>query len=86
MKAQPNCKTVLNHLNRIIGQLEKLKTVIQENDCDQVTQLTLASANSFQTLKSSVLELFLTSELIDVDAMTDEQQASLEKFLKLSKY
>ncbi len=81
-----NCTKLIPHLNRIEGQIKALKKALEEGKgCKDIVQLALSANNSFNSLKTKLLEEFVKMELlkgrnIDLDIHEDFQQ-----MLKLSK-
>lgn len=79
-------KKVLNHLNRIQGQISTLKKYIEEDQCcGEIAQLTTSIAKSFDSVRTKTLEGFILNELFDGANIDELKQEKLDQILKLYK-
>lgn len=78
-------KGTLNHINRLQGQLRKLKDYVRDDaGCEEIATLTTSTAKSFDALRVRTLEGFILNEL--VGKKKDEKKLTqLKKILKLHK-
>jgi len=57
------CESNLNHLNRIEGQIKKLKEYIETGEsCKKIAMLTKSISNSFESLKNKTMKNFVLNE------------------------
>lgn len=78
-------KNTINHLNKILGQMNVLKRYIEEKQpCHKIAQLTASITSSFSSLKIRTLNGYIQHELLQENLPT-EKKTELEKILKLYK-
>ena len=57
------CNSNMNHLNRIEGQIKKLKEYIKDGeDCKRIAMLMKSTSNSFESLKQKTMKNFVLNE------------------------
>ena len=57
------CDSNLKHLNRIEGQIKKLKEYIENGEsCKNIAMLTKSISNSFESLKNRTMKNFILNE------------------------
>lgn len=79
-------KKMLNHLNRIQGQISTLKKYIDEDKCcADIAQLTTSIAKSFDSVRIKTLEGFVLHELLASKKLDKRKKEQLEIILKLYK-
>jgi len=79
-------KQSINHLNRIQGQIETLKTYMEEGkNCADIAQLTTSIAKSFDSLRMKTLEGFITNELLNHECLSIKKKDRLSQILNLYK-
>lgn len=78
-------KETLNHINRLQGQLNKLKSYV-ENDatCEEIASLTTSTAKSFDALRVRTLEGFLLNEIVN-RKVNKKKVKQLRNLLKMHK-
>lgn len=80
------CKAAIDHISRIQGQFETLKSyLVAEKPCDQVVQLAASVLKSCNSLKAKLAEGYLVEELLDSKELTKKQANHLEYLVKLIK-
>ena len=58
-----DCNSNINHLNRIEGQIKKLKEYIEKGeDCKDIALLMRSVSNSFESLKNKTMKNFILNE------------------------
>ena len=61
-----NCAKIVQHLNRIQGQIDALKGYIEaKRSCEDVSHLTKSIITSFSSVRASIIEEMLTEEFTD---------------------
>lgn len=73
-------KRTLNHINRLQGQLNKLKDYVEKDaTCEEIAALTTSASKSFDALRVRTLEGFLLNEIVNkkVNKKKIEQLRSL---------
>lgn len=79
-------KQTINHLNRIQGQINTLKSYIEEdNCCSDIAGLTTSIAKSFDSLRVRTLEGFILNELLENKKVSSKKTNKLTKILNLHK-
>jgi len=78
-------KETLAHINRIQGQIDALKNMIDEHNCLKVASLTTAIAKSFDSLRFRTLEGFLIYQFHGGKGSSSEKLRQLQGLLKLYK-
>ena len=77
-------KKTIGHINRIIGQLERLKKDIADDKaCHDIAALTSSISNSCDSLKMRTLEGFVIHEL--GQNASEQSLKHIEKIIKLYK-
>ncbi|RUM72108.1 MAG: hypothetical protein DSZ10_05440, partial [Sulfurovum sp.] len=80
------CKTTLNHLSRIEGQIRALKQYIEEGKrCKDVAMLSASIAKSFDTLRARTLKNFILNEVLGEAKIQSKKEEEIEEILKLYK-
>jgi len=80
-----DCRDLVPHLNRIIGQIEALKhTLEEEHDCIKAVQLTLSATNSFKSFKAKLVEAYIMKEILGEGGKIS-RSADFEQIMKLLK-
>ncbi len=75
----------IQHVNRIIGQINTLKKYIEEgSSCHEIATLTTSIAKSFDSLRARTLEGFILHEILQGKA-PEEKKEELAKLLSLYK-
>ncbi len=75
----------IRHINRISGQINTLKSYIEEGrSCNEVASLTTSIAKSFDSLRTRTLEGFLLHEVLEGKISTKKKK-DLNKLLNLYK-
>jgi DNA-binding FrmR family transcriptional regulator len=60
---QDNCAKIIQHLNRIQGQIDALKRYIgSKRSCEDVSHLTRSITTSFSSVRATIIEEMLTEE------------------------
>lgn len=76
----------IHHLNRIQGQIETLKTYLEEDrSCGDIAQLTTSIAKSFDSLRAKTLEGFILNEFLEGKKVPQAQMEKLNKIINLYK-
>jgi DNA-binding FrmR family transcriptional regulator len=79
-----DCRTLVNHLSRIQGQIETLKEYLNEDqECKKVAFLLTSVAKSFDSLRASVVEKYIQREFIDDDELMLKSMQKMESLMKL---
>lgn len=74
-KKHPDHSGELHRLNRIAGQVEGIRKMIEENRyCPDILTQIKAVRSALRALEGSVLEAHLKSCVVDAFASTDEQE------------
>jgi len=61
--AKDNCALIIQHLNRIQGQIAALKGYIEsKRSCEDVSHLTKSILTSFSSVRATIIEEMLTAE------------------------
>lgn len=82
----PHCKALTDHINRLQGQLNKLKEeIVAEAGCEKIAHLGLSAAKSFDSLRAKIVEGYIQSELIGETSLPQKKQQGLDHILKLVK-
>ena len=75
------CKEILDHLNRIEGQLKKIKkNVIEQQDCEQTLNLFSSFLESAKSVKTKILIAHLQKEKVK---LTESQLKLISKTTKI---
>ncbi|MFB6181755.1 MAG: metal-sensing transcriptional repressor [Candidatus Magasanikbacteria bacterium] len=75
-------KNTINHINRIIGQLEKLREYAKsDKECKEIAALATSIAKSCDSLRMRTLEGFLLHD-IPQGELTEEQKEELHKVIE----
>jgi len=76
----------LHHLNRIQGQIEALKKIIEDDSsCFDIAQLTTSVAKSFDSLRAKTLEGFILNHLLEGKELPPRKMEALQKIINLYK-
>lgn len=79
-------KKMLQHLNRIQGQINTLKQYIDDDvDCSDIALLTTSIAKSFDSVRAKTLESFILNDLLHNSTISEDKKTKLEEILKLYK-
>lgn len=79
-------KKMLQHLNRIQGQINTLKKYIDDDvDCSDIALLTTSIAKSFDSVRAKTLESFILNDLLHNSTISEDKKTKLEEILKLYK-
>ena len=80
------CKTTLNHLSRIEGQIKALKQYIEEGKrCRDVAMLSASIAKSFDTLRARTLKNFILNDVLSGIKIPSKKEEEIDEILKLYK-
>lgn len=80
------CKRLISHINRIQGQLNTLKTYLEdEQDCNKVVDLSLSVDKSFDTFKANLFESFVEREFMAKGKLKDEDMDYIKNLLRFVK-
>lgn len=83
--ADDNCRKIVQHLNRIQGQINTLKTYVEEHrSCEDISHLTRSILTSFSSVRTSIIEETLTREL-STKPLADKDAERLRTVLQLFK-
>lgn len=86
MDIQAKKKQNIDHLNRIAGQLQTLKSYIEEGrSCQDISNLSTSIAKSFDTLRIRTVEGFVLNDLLKGQKINDDQLTTLQNLLQLHK-
>ena len=81
-----DCKSSLDHLNRIEGQIRKLKEYInEEKKCEEVAMLSTSIAKSFDTLRAKTLKNFFINEVLEDKKLSKKEMEKIDAIFKLYK-
>ena len=82
----PQCKQLINHINRIEGQLKSIKKELEytEPDCIKASQTLYSLSRSFAGLRQQFIETFLQKYMTPKKTKRAETEA-LAELLKLIK-
>lgn len=82
----PQCKQLINHINRIEGQLKSIKKELEqtEPDCIRASQTLYSLSRSFAGLRQQFIETFLQKYMTPKKTKQAESEA-LAELLKLIK-
>lgn len=82
----PQCKQLINHINRIEGQLKSIKKELEqtEPDCIKASQTLYSLSRSFAGLRQQFIETFLQKYMTPKKTKHAESEA-LAELLKLIK-
>lgn len=82
----PQCKQLINHINRIEGQLNSIKKELEqtEPDCIKASQTLYSLSRSFAGLRQQFIETFLQKYMTPKKTKQGETEA-LAELLKLIK-
>jgi DNA-binding FrmR family transcriptional regulator len=82
-----DCKKLINHLNRITGQINTLKKYLElEQNCDEVINLTTAIDKSFDTLKANIAKGYILKDIIEpANSSNKKKLHQIETLIKLIK-
>jgi len=84
--ATKQCIQNIQHLNRIVGQIETLKKYIEGNKCcGEIAQLTTSIAKSFDTLRANTLKNFILNEFASDKKISTSKIEKLERIINLYK-
>lgn len=76
-----NCKPILDHLNRLEGQIRAIKKYIeQEKDCQKTLDLYSSFLNSAKSLNSKILIAYLKQNKINLSELDEKH---IQKSLKI---
>lgn len=76
-------KQNINHVNRVIGQLNALKRLMESDaTCFEISNLTLSIKNSVNSLGVRVMEGFILNGLLE-DKLNEVEQRKLEQLTKI---
>ncbi|OFZ46242.1 MAG: hypothetical protein A2381_11535 [Bdellovibrionales bacterium RIFOXYB1_FULL_37_110] len=79
-------KETLDHLSRIVGQIEGLKRMFEENEeCIKIASLTTSIAKSFDSLRLRTLEGFVVHQLLGNKSISKEKLKQFQDLLKLQR-
>lgn len=86
-KIRDRRKNTLDHLNRILGQIETLKKYIAEDaDCLDIAMLVTSVAKSFDALRSKTLEGSIVNQILDGgQRLSKDQKEKLSQVINLYK-
>ena len=80
----PHCKSVLDHISRLEGQLARLKRDIEKNECaETVTRLALSATRSFDTLRAKIVEGYIETRLLKNKSTSPKILKDLDSLYKL---
>ncbi len=80
------CKDLLNHINRIEGQIKTLKKYVNEGRrCEDVAMLSTSIAKSFDSLRVQTLRNFFINEILAGIQLGAKDKKRIEDILKLYK-
>lgn len=86
MKRKCDCRSSLNHLARIEGQISTLKRYIEEGKkCEDVAMLTTSIAKSFDSLRAKTLKNFFINEILADKMLSKKDILRIEEIFKLYK-
>ena len=81
-----DCKSSIDHISRIEGQLRKLKEYVEEeNRCADVAKLSTSIAKSFDSLRVKTLKNFVMNEILRNCHISDKKIEEFDEILKLYK-
>jgi DNA-binding FrmR family transcriptional regulator len=79
--SKSNCKPILDHLNRLEGQLRAIKKYIeQQEDCTKTLNLYSSFLNSAKSLNSKILIAYLQQNKIK---LSEQEAKTIQKSLKI---
>ncbi len=86
MATSPRCTKTIHHLSRIQGQIDSLKRAIEEEQsCEQVARLCTSIVRSFDSARTTIVEEYLTQELLGGDKISAGNAEKLSHILSLYK-
>lgn len=80
------CKALTAHISRIQGQLETLKSYIDDGKtCQDVAQLSVSAIKSFDSLKAKILEAYIAEYANGKGTNQKEFEKNMQQMLAIVK-
>jgi DNA-binding FrmR family transcriptional regulator len=80
------CDSPLNHLNRIEGQIKKIKELIENGEKQEKIVILMKSVSaSFESVKQKILKNFILEEINKNKKLSKKELENIEKIFNLFK-
>lgn len=88
MPMDENCRDLVNHINRLQGQLESVKKELmrgENSQCGKASRTLLSSLRSFEGLRIAFITTFLDGRFLAKRALSSGEKSDLKDLLALIK-
>jgi len=74
------CDSPINHLKRIVGQLNKIIEYVENGEkCKDVAMLLKSTSTSFESAKQKILKNFILNEISKNEKITKKEKEKIEE-------